>query len=75
MLYLAIPLYPQKESAYYQVLTSFQNHLVAPETGGEGVVLEGPGQVEGPVVMGPLTQPRSTVGSSHVVHIKLMQTV
>ena len=53
---------------------------MALETGGEGVVLEGPGQVEGPVVMGPLvigplTQPRSTVGSSHLVHIQLMQTV
>ena len=46
MLYLAIPLYPQTESSYNQVLTSFQNHLVALETGGEGVVLEGPGQVE-----------------------------
>ena len=36
MLYLAIPLYPKKESAYNQALTSFQNHLVALETGGTG---------------------------------------
>ena len=43
MLYLAIPLYPQKESAYNQVLTSFQNHLVAPETGGTGGARTGGG--------------------------------